>query len=455
MVQKLQLFFFLLSSTFLLGQSFTGLTQDNYAGIHGVIVNPANVQGSPYKTDINLFSVSVLAGTDAFDVDFDKLLNDDDYDLFDDDSAKMFNENNNAYVNLDILGPSFMFNLSKKSSIAITTRVRGIANVNEIKGQLIDEVEGIDEDLNESFEVTEDKTYNTANTWAEFGITYGREILSLERHKLRAAITAKYLLGRGAVVGEAEDLTVAYDAGVEGIDGDEEFSARGSASYAYTESLNPDEEDYDFSDTGKGVGFDIGFVYELKKKKQDTTLANIYKRDYLIKVGLAITDIGKISYDGATRENYDFGNTTINRDAFLDQDIFETIEDLTEPEFTTEDLEIKLPTALRLNVDLQATKRLYVNAGINQSLRSTNEKSTNRIYSEYYVAPRFQTKWLTLGTTLMSRQHLGFAWGANLRLGPLIVGSSTLLSGLGDASQQADVYVGLKIPVYKRLKEKK
>ncbi len=439
------------------GQSFTGLTTDNYAGIHGVIVNPASVHNSPYRTDINLLSVSILAGTDAFDVDFSKL-GDDGYDLFDDESAKKFTENNNAYVNLDILGPSFMFKASKKSSIAFTSRVRGMINVNELKGNLVDEVENIDDEFEESFRVTEDKATATVNNWAEIGFTYGREIFTNDRHSLNVGITAKYLMGLGAGTAEANDLTVFYETGTATI-GDEEFGASGNAAYSVSQAYDVDEEEFNPEVDGSGFGFDIGFVYELSKKKEDDktkATCKACKRDYALKVGLAITDIGKVSYDGVRKENYNFGNTTINRDTFLDQDIFTIIEDLTDPEITTEDLDIKLPTALRLNADFQAIKRLYINAGINQSLIGKDEENANRIFSEYYVAPRFETKVLTLGTTLMTRENLGFAWGANLRLGPLVIGSSTLFSGLfGDGSQQADAYVGLKIPVYRRLKEKK
>ncbi len=461
MTKKLQLLAAWLITSIAFGQSFSGLTQDNYSGIHGVIVNPANVQNSPYKVDVNLFSLSVLASTDAFDVDFDRLINDDDYDLFDDDDAKTFNENNNAYIYADILGPSFMFGLSKKSSLAFTSRVRGILNVNGLKGELVDEVDAIDEDLNESFSVTEENATITANSWVEIGATYGREIFSNDRHYLSVGITAKYLQGRGAATAEANDLTVSYQTDGNDATTDERFSANGNVSYTLSEGgYDPDNEDdeYEFDSNGSGFGIDIGAVYEWRKKAKelDSTASKIYKRNYILKVGFAITDIGKITYDGAERENYNFGNTSIDRDTFLNEDLFGVIERLTTPEISSEDLEIKLPTALRLNVDFQATKRLFLNAGINQSLISEDEKNANRILSEYYIAPRFQTKVLTLGTTLMTRQDLGFAWGANLRVGPLVLGSSTLFSGLfGDSSQQADVYVGLKIPVYKRLKAKK
>jgi hypothetical protein len=48
------------------------------------------------------------------------------------------------------------------------------------------------------------------------------------------------------------------------------------------------------------------------------------------------------------------------------------------------------------------------------------------------------------------RQYDGLAMGAGLRLGPLMVGSGSVISNvLGDSAKTTDVYVGLKIPIYK------
>ncbi|HCO84768.1 MAG TPA: flagellar motor protein MotB, partial [Arenibacter sp.] len=46
-------------------------------------------------------------------------------------------------------------------------------------------------------------------------------------------------------------------------------------------------------------------------------------------------------------------------------------------------------------------------------------------------------------------QNLGVQWGAGLRAGPLYVGSGSILTVLtSDQSKGADVYAGLKIPIY-------
>ena len=47
------------------------------------------------------------------------------------------------------------------------------------------------------------------------------------------------------------------------------------------------------------------------------------------------------------------------------------------------------------------------------------------------------------------RQYAGFAWGVGLRAGPLTIGSASALTNLfSNNSKAADLYIGLKIPIY-------
>ena len=90
--------------------------------MHGVISNPANIVDSRFKSDINLIGVSGLIGNDYYSAKFGDILKDD-FD-FDDDGTKSPKNANNAYGNVDILGPSFMFNINSRNSLAIFTRGR-------------------------------------------------------------------------------------------------------------------------------------------------------------------------------------------------------------------------------------------------------------------------------------------------------------------------------------------
>ena len=121
---------FLLGAMSLQAQSFIGYLSDNYSGVNSVISNPANIVDSRFKTDINLLGASALIGNDYYGVNvLDALKDDYDFDL---EATKSPSNNNNIGLYEDVLGPSFMFNLSPKSSIAVFSRARSVVNINEI-----------------------------------------------------------------------------------------------------------------------------------------------------------------------------------------------------------------------------------------------------------------------------------------------------------------------------------
>src|SRR5690606_28250556 len=88
-------------------------------------------------------------------------------------------DNNQFFLNMDVLGPSVMFNLNRKNSIALTTRVRAFFNLNNINGELYDAItNNFDRDQNFDFRV--DDLSGTMHVWGEFGLTYGRILMERE-----------------------------------------------------------------------------------------------------------------------------------------------------------------------------------------------------------------------------------------------------------------------------------
>src|SRR5687768_16320923 len=88
-----------------LSQQFTGYSYDNYSGVHGMLQNPASVPGSKYKVNINLFSMSALAGNNAYELKNDKFSH---FDFLDPEENKdYFNsahtDKKNLWLNTDIM----------------------------------------------------------------------------------------------------------------------------------------------------------------------------------------------------------------------------------------------------------------------------------------------------------------------------------------------------------------
>lgn len=173
---------FLFSVATTQAQSFIGFLTDNYSGVNSVIANPANIADSRFKTDIHLVGASTFFTNDYYGIKVtDALKEDYDFDL---DATKSPTTNNNANINVDVMGPAFMFNIDKKSSIAIFSRARAFLNINELNGETIDRLDD-DIDSSEDYNINEGDLYGSGNAWAEVGLTYARVLMNKEQHFLK------------------------------------------------------------------------------------------------------------------------------------------------------------------------------------------------------------------------------------------------------------------------------
>ncbi len=438
-------------------QSYLGFLTDNYSGVHGVISNPANIVDSRLKTDINLVGISAFAANDYYGINFNDL--DSDYDI--DDDAKTFPESSNNLVgNIDVLGPAFMFNINERNSIAAYFRLRAFASVSDIDGETLDGViNNLDDNIN--FNVNEDDAYGSGNVWAELGVSYARVLMNKQQHFIKGGITLKYLQGLGNAYASGNNLSIDFDANAI-IQGNGTVATTGDVVYGYSENLEEDLDEIEIVSNAKGIGVDLGFIYEWRPDYDEYIATDSKGKTYLpkdinkykLKFGLSLTDIGSISYDKGIQESYDF-NRVLTQDDFEDIDIDELERFYGTPTIGETEKAV-LPTALHLNADWNINQRFYVNVNTDLSLTAKDKINRSRIANLVSLTPRFESKWFSFYSPLSLVQHSGFRWGAGLRAGPLYIGSGSIISVLlNDESKGADVYAGLKIPVYQsRLKDK-
>lgn len=444
--------FLILFSASIYGQSYIGYGTDNYNGVHGLIFNPANIVDSRYKTDINLVGASSFIGNDYYGVKFGDVFKDN-FDL-DIDGTKMAKASNNALGNADILGPSFMFNINSKHSLAVFTRGRVFFNANDINGETYANISN-EFETNENFNVNEGDFQIAANAWAEVGITYATVILNREQHFIKGGVSLKYLQGYGNAYTYGKNVIIDYDAVGNGISGN--IDSQGEISYGNSPNITNDFEDYEFVKSADGFGADLGFVYEWRPNYADYTvtdasgnthtLKDINK--YKLKFGLSLTDIGSLNYKNGSENTYDISNS-ISEDDFNDIEGFEEkLNNLYRLTNTGNVAKSVMPTALHLNADWNINNRFYVNLNSDLSLVSDNGINTNSIADIVSLTPRFESKWFSFYSPVSYVEAIGFQWGAGLRAGPLYVGSGSVLSVLtGNQTKGADVYAGLKIPIY-------
>lgn len=428
---------FIILFKFSFSQSYIGHSIDNYSGIHGVMFNPANIVESPFKADINLVSASVFLGSDYVNLSFSDIF-DEGFD-FEEDAATFPTDSNNFFTNVEVMGPSFMFNLSPKSSIGIISRLRTYYQINNVNGELF-------ENLINDFEDDQDFSFDTsalslnAHAWAEIGLSYGRILMAKQKHLLKAGATFKYLQGAGFALASTPGLQGQYTASTETI------TSTGSLNYGTSQDF--EQDDVEFENLAGGFGLDLGLVYEYHPKRDNDSI-RYFQDPYKFKLAVSVTDVGSISYDDTEFTTYDL-NATVSTQGFEDD-----LEDFLDNNYnsTTERkaTSIALPTALHLLVDYRFSKKFLVSAQANLALTTSGDQLASRIINTFVIAPRLETKWFSLYAPVSLREYGDLAFGTGLRFGPLSIGSGSLISNLiSDESQTTDVFVGLKIPIYRK-----
>lgn len=422
-------------------QSYLGYYHDNYAGVQGVLFNPASIVDSNFKADINLFSASITGTNDYYGVSV--------FDLFKsgynlETQAKLFESNSNNFIlNADLMGPSFMFNIKPKHSMALFTRARAVVNVHNINGavfnQLTDDFNG-----DESFDVNAGDFNMTGNSWGELGLSYAGVLADKGKHFLKGGLTLKYLKGIANTYTQGKNVTVDYQHNAV-LPPASTIETTGTLIYGGNADFSDSFNDLDFDSGSSGIGGDIGFVYEYRPEFKNFT-ANEYK----LRVGLSVTDIGYIKYDDTEEKIYDL-NRTVTQAQYEDANsVGEFLDNNYTVTETKNGKKAALPTALHANLDWNFYRKFYINVNGDLNLMDKNALNASAFANTVSVTPRYETKWIGFYLPLNYMDYRGLQAGAGFRIGPLFVGSGSIISNLiSDESKGFDIHAGLKIPIYK------
>ena len=428
-----------LIATLSYSQSYVGHSIDNYSGIQGVTYNPSSIVGTNLRADINLFSVSVFGGSDYFGINLSDIISSDGGFDFDEDSEKFPSNSNNFFFNADVLGPSFMINLNKRSSIGLITRVRSNFNIHNINGEiyeaLVDDFESDDDFVFDSQNLS-----GTVHAWAEIGLAYGRILMDKPNHLFKGGVTLKYLQGAGSAFLNSPGLQGQF------LGSSNTLISEGELNYGTTEGF--DSDDIDFSNITGSFGLDVGFTYQWHPNRENDSTPS-HKDPYKLKVGVSVTDIGSITYDNATITNYNL-NATVDT-ASYDGDLEEFLDNNYPSSETEGKAKIQLPTALHVLVDYRLTKKWFVSAQADLAMVKTDAALSNSVINTVTVAPRLETRWFSFYAPLSFRQYGDISLGGGIRFGPVTLGAGSVFTNLlSDSSKTTDVYLGFKIPLYRK-----
>ncbi len=445
-------FFYSLSSA----QSYIGFGADNFNGVHGVLFNPANIADSRTKVDINLASASIFGVNNYYEINYWDWLTKSEGDFDDLSTVKGLDRDNFGFVNADVLGPSVMVSLNEKHSFAITTRARSITNANAVSGDVINyfDEEGLANNL--PLFATDQTSSAISNNWIELGATYARVLKNTKVRFMKAGISLKYLFGIAST-----NVTLDNVSALGGVD---DLFFIGNGGYTYSGSIDAGDrdgvpfstgDDFDFNLRTRGIGLDLGFVYEYRPRHRSNVSRDHVKEQlvvrhistYKYKLGVSILDIGQITYASVNKA---YTGTAVSKDILLNGNFFEDVEPLFNPEGPRiVDNKFTLPTRLRAEIDYKVKDKFYINAVTNLTLISRENTQANRSATQFSLSPRYETKWFSMYSPISVTVYGGVQWGAGFRLGPLFVGSGSLFSRAIDRETRAfDIYAGLKIPIY-------
>ena len=437
-------------------QSFNGYRSGNYTGVNGVFFNPANIADSRFRWDVNLFGVNagVANNTATFNFKTISKLNDDNIDSI------LLNGNKDKFsaaANIDILGPSFMFNASKNLSFALTTRFRTLVNAEDIDTKLIKSINDNTDDV--AFPYNINSTNNQkiiGNGFADIGLSAAMVLSNSKQNFLKAGVSVKYLGGVSNNFININNINGTIDE--DALPPNDLFLTDANGRIALGHG-GVDLENADIGDIlafkSNGIGADIGFVYEYRPDYASKT--ERYDNKYKLKIGVALLDIGAIKYVKSSDQfNADYtlnvpGASKLYLKDFEDKnyDEIKTYMD-NSPFFTNnatdnESYSVSLPTILQGNIDYNISGNFYadISGQFSVTKRTTNTNSYHP--TSVTLTPRYEGKVFGVYLPLNYNSISSFNAGVGVKAGPLYFGSGSIINTLVSNSKQADFYIGMHV----------
>lgn len=440
-------------------QSFAGYHNSNYAGIYGVLTNPASAAGSRYKWDVNIIGADVRAGNTYGSIPKSNIFNppkkwvrDVDYFLDTASSNRQY-----GWGSGEVLMPSVLYSIDEKQAVAFTWRVRGVANAGNVE-TVIANFFGIDYPnpryVGRNFHVDYGSVF--FHSWNELGLSYSRVIKDDVTSRWKAGITVKYLSGIAAGYGVVDDATFIMNtrrnAGISG----------GTLRSGYNEELDnwetPDIKNFKLFGN-PGIGLDLGVIYEFRPDgdgfgSYDSDSWNPDADSYKFRLGASVTDIGGIFYKKSqVNRDLDLRTESINPDSLKRRNnegwqryYRRVIQNFT-PIDTYDGFFMALPTALHLMGDYNIDGRFFVNANAVIGLfTGQSDVSKNYMITQLQVTPRFDSKHFGAYLPVVLNRFGQLDAGVGFRAGPLVIGSSSIFSNLMRSNiNRADAFVALRV----------
>ena len=435
-------------------QNQFGLTTGVYVGLHSLQINPANICFQPVTYEFNVLGADAYINNNDFftpatfvpKLGFNNNFNRFRFEnhKYSPDSFKPgnlllnrdFQPNGYVFGGVNVLGPSFLFAISRKTSLAITTAFKthlSVTNMNTISATAV--FEGL------TYKPIIQKQMKTENTkvsfgsWAELGFSYAHVINDNHKYTHRLGFSVKALFGiEGGYI---------YDNGYNGWndDGNKLIFDSSNFSYAYsgpsTSKKYKNTSNSSVSLNGIGTSFDIGYSVQKNAAAGTRYCPNLYQfvnniKVYKWKAGISLLDIGGIHYfKNSFATNIVNGSLNWNKfDTIAKYDI--TVMDATlrsyvgaEKTQTFNSFWLILPSAISLQYDYNLKSNFYVNANIVQRITLAKMPSLSRM-NTVAIIPRYDIEKLTVCLPFILNEYKDINFGLAVRYKCVTIGSDKL-----------------------------
>jgi outer membrane protein OmpA-like peptidoglycan-associated protein len=464
-------------------QQFLGLRASNFGGISNVSWNPA-IAGSPFAADINLISAGFTFSNNYVGLDRRAIYDTDKFGESDFQDQYLKERINgrakSLYLATKIQGPfSFMFsfgkNKSNKNAIAFSYNLNAVMNADGISEKLARLSYwgvGFKAEQKEPFNYQRLQNQNLsiqAMVWADYSLTYSREIFEIKQHYLKAGLTAKLVQGLMAAYLSSENVDYRWQ------DFDTLSLYNTDVSFGYSQSAITSQDynnlespsDYvkmitGFKPSKPTFAFDFGLVYEWRPDKDQYKYEmdgrEWYRNDkdlYKIAAGISVTDLGRVNFDQAPQSysfNVDKRDWFVKNMQFSDglQSLTDTINEVAGFVSTDRPSKFKnnLPARLNFWVDYNIWKGFGLNFSGSVSPRMMKDPNKVHHISTFALTPRYDHAWFGAYLPFNIDQYANVNLGLTLRLGPVIIGTSDFLGLIAKKYvYNADIHFGLKVPI--------
>lgn len=455
------------------GQGWTGLAQSNYGGTNALYLNPASLADSRHRFYLNVVGVDVNFYNSYLQLDLPgparEFL----------DGTRPFRK---EYLSEQLAGrpvfasitgegrlPSLQLALGPRQGIAFTNRVRAFMQASTVSESLArlgrygfdqaDEL-GLADRL-----LTDNRFVLTAGAYHEFALSYARTLTANQTHFWKVGGTAKYLvgLGGGYLLNDGTSYRIYNSDSIQ-------VQSR-NLSYGF---VNPDLYNqagftpgslYGAQQPGRGFGLDVGVTYEWRPdyekyqyRMDGKEWTDNSRNKYRLRVGLALTDLGSISYNN--EQHVRQAKLANNRTLQIGQldtvkinnadDLAPVLERLVGLESQSRRFSSSLPTTVRLSADYRLMNHLFAGLLWTQNLLPTATVGQRSINS-LALTPRIEFSHLEVAApVLLANNYQKVQVGAMVRLGPLVLGSDNVggLFGL-TSTTGADFYLSLGLALHR------